>query len=72
METARATLPRWEVARVWRLGRRWYLLCADPEDPCEYLAHRRLVREDVTRSQTFDVLLTYLWFSILVHRYVFP
>jgi len=20
----------WEVARVWRLGRRGYLLCADP------------------------------------------
>ena len=26
---------RWEVARVWRLGRRKCLSCADPEDPCE-------------------------------------
>ncbi len=26
---------RWEVARVWRLGRRQYILYADPEDPYE-------------------------------------
>ena len=72
METARATRTRWEVARVWRLGRRQYILHADPEDPYEDWAHRRLVREDATRPQTFDVSLAYLWFSILVHRYVFP
>jgi hypothetical protein len=33
--TARATRTRWEVARVWRLGRRQYILYADPEDPYE-------------------------------------
>ena len=45
---------------MWRLGRRQYVLCADPEDPCEDWADRRLVREDATRSQTFDVPLAYL------------
>ncbi len=44
---------------MWRLGRRQYVLCADPEDPCEDRADRRLVREDATRSQTFDVRLAY-------------
>ena len=44
---------------MWRLGRRQYILYADPEDPCEDWAHRRLVREDATRSQTFDIPLAY-------------
>ncbi len=73
METARATRTRWGVARVWLLGRRQYVLYADPEDLYEDWAHSQLVREDATRSQTFDVPLVYLlWFSILVHRYMFP
>ncbi len=36
--------PKCEVARMWRLGRRMYLLCADPEDPCKGWVQRRLVR----------------------------
>lgn len=63
---------RWEVARVWRLGRRRYLLCADSEDPCEDWAHRRLVRSDATRSRTFEIPLAYIWSSTTVHRQVFP
>ena len=59
METARATRTMWEVARVWRLGRRQYILYADPEDPYEDWAHSQLVREDATRSQTLDVPLAY-------------
>ena len=39
---------------MWRLGHRRCFSCADPEDPCVGWVQRRLVREDVIRSQALE------------------